>query len=420
MHFTVQHTRLFRLVYCNPQQSNVDSRIVVSIKHRIAVFTLKYLAFTISYMETIMASLTCVWCRYSNQFNIIHQAFVDKEVAKLMKTPFSHPCSEFLSFVIGRKSNSRQVLNGNTSALGLSKLNDVFRNSVIDNRAMSSFFARKPFQNLFSVLCAFALKRTAHLLSFFSIILKFFGIKRLAITQRGNIHQSHINSNKFFNVLYLFIGKFNSLEKKVFSFSAQQISFAFNVWKPIWAMADKRNLGSTVNCGKRNNIVGIISHYSTVISNCPHWSKHPFNLFINLVTIRNLCNGTYNELSRKFKRGLDAMISKVMEFKCVKGLVVPRYIGNFITSIIELNNCISEQFCLLIQRDQLYFQCQFHNAKIIHLFEKVKYYLLTQGERQFLPAASYGVSLPKHLYELGSKLFDLLLTIQLVYVLSDV
>ena len=143
MHLTVQHTRLFRTVYGSPQQCYILSCIFVSIKHIIAVFTSKFLALSISYVETIRTSLACICRRYIYQFNTIKQTLVSKEASKLIKVPFTYSCSKFLTFLVGRKSNTLQILNGNSFAFGFCKLNNLFANSVIDNCTRSSFFARQ-------------------------------------------------------------------------------------------------------------------------------------------------------------------------------------------------------------------------------------------------------------------------------------
>lgn len=166
MHLTVQHTRLFRMVYIHPQQCYVLSCIFVSIKHRIAVVTSKFFALSIAYMQAIMTRLTCVSRRYIYQFNTVKQRFVSKETSKLVEVPFTYPCSEFLAFLVGRKSNTLQILNGNPFAFGFSKLNNLFTNSMINNCTRSSFFARQSFQDFFRAFRTFALKRTPYFLSF--------------------------------------------------------------------------------------------------------------------------------------------------------------------------------------------------------------------------------------------------------------
>ena len=168
MHLTVQHTRLFRTVYGCPQQRYVLSCIFVSIKHRIAVVASKLLALSISYVETIGASLTCISRWHIYQFNTVKQRFVSKETSKLVEVPFTYSCSKFLPFLVGRKSNTLQILNGNSFTFGFSKLNNLFTNSMINNCTRSSFFARQSFQDFFRAFRTFSLKRTPYFLSFFS------------------------------------------------------------------------------------------------------------------------------------------------------------------------------------------------------------------------------------------------------------
>lgn len=77
MYFAIQHTRLFRTVYIScPQQGYVNTSIMVSIKHRLAVITSKYFPLSVSYMQTVMALLTCVVRWYGYQLYACTNRFV--------------------------------------------------------------------------------------------------------------------------------------------------------------------------------------------------------------------------------------------------------------------------------------------------------------------------------------------------------
>src|SRR5699024_12770891 len=135
MHLTVQHTRLFRTIYGSPQQCYIFCCIFISIEHRIAVSTSELFTLSIAYVKAIMARLTCICRWYIYQFNTVKQRFVSKKTSKLIEVPLTNSRSKFLSFIMGRKSNALQILNGNTLTLGFSKLNNLFTYGVIDNCA---------------------------------------------------------------------------------------------------------------------------------------------------------------------------------------------------------------------------------------------------------------------------------------------
>lgn len=139
MHLTVQHTRLFRTVYRSPQQRYILSCIFISIEYRIAVITSEFLTLSISYMETIRASLACICRWYIYQFNAIKQTLVSKETSKLIKVPFTYSCSKFFTFLVSRKSNTLQVLNG---LKAMEEYADQFKSSPIDwQKLREKYFA---------------------------------------------------------------------------------------------------------------------------------------------------------------------------------------------------------------------------------------------------------------------------------------
>lgn len=368
MHLTVQHTRLFRMVYIHPQQCYVLCRIFISIKHRIAVVTSKFFALSIAYMQTIMARFACVSRWHIYQFNTIKQTFVGKKTSKLIEVPFAYSCSKFLAFFVGRKSNPFQILDGNSFTFGFSKLNNLFTNRVIDNCTRSSFFARQSFQDFFTAFRTFALKRTPYFLSFFSIIVKFFRIKRFAVAECCNFNQSHINSNKLLHIYNIFFGYINGLKKVKLSFFVNQNRFAFNVRQVVSVMAYKRYFNPTTNSPKRNNIIRLVGHNTTIVTNTTKRSKLSFSFLIQLVGISNFCYTTYKNLRRKFECSLVAMVNLVMEFEIIENPLFPCHIRNSITNSISFLYRIEKQASLFIGRQKFYFQCKFHEAKILNNF----------------------------------------------------
>lgn len=174
-HFTIHQTLSFGQIYGCPKQCYVLCSIMVGIKHRIAVITSKLFSLSISYVETVGTSFTRIVRWNRNQLYTIEQCFVGKKLSQLIKRPLTNSCSKLLAFLIGRKTDAFEFLNGYSFSFGFCKLNNLFTDGMVGNCAKSSFTTRKPFQKPFSRLCAFSLNRTPNFLSFFSIFLKWFG-----------------------------------------------------------------------------------------------------------------------------------------------------------------------------------------------------------------------------------------------------
>ena len=365
MHCTVQHTRFFRAVYRSPQQRYVLGRVYISIEHGIAVVASKCFSFSLTDMKAMMTHFTCVGGRDNHQFYTSKQAFVSKELSELAKAPSTYTRSKFLSLFIGRKPYPLQVLNSDPLVFFFSDRYNFLADGMIDNCGRSSFFARKPFQDFFRAFRAFALKRTPHLLSFFSIFIKFVGRKCLPVAECCNLKKAHVNANKFFHVINVFFSDIYSLKKIKLSLFINQISLAFDVRKVCLIMANKINLLPSSDAPQRNRISLPIRHYSTVVGNAAEWFKNAFRSLVRLIGIGNLSNLAYHHLGRYIIRGHKAMINLVMQFKRIEYPSFPGNIRNSITHLISLLNGFKKNFFLILGWQELYFQCQFHNANII-------------------------------------------------------
>jgi len=395
-HFTIHQTLSFGHYYRCPKQRYVFCPIMVGIKHRIAVITSKLFPLSIANVETVRTSFTRIGRRNRNQFNAIQQTFIGKKLTELVKTPFAYSCSKFLAFLICRKSNTFQILNSNSFAFEFSNLNNLFTDSMIGNCAKSSFTTRKPFQKSFSRLRAFSLNRTPNLLSFFSIFLKWFRIKGLAITQCANIYKPEIATDKTFNIFNIFFWNFNSLEKVKLTLLKNQIRFAFYVRNVFLIVADKFYPFQSAIHRPQRNAIFTIRKYASIVGDCTKLTKLSLNFPVKFVGIANLRNATDNHLSRKIEATFYSVISFVMEFILIVNFLCKSGVRNFIAGSIRLNQRFFERGKLLMCWQEFYLQCQFHNAKIQNNFIYLTNYLITKGERQFLQAAKDRlVSLPK-------------------------
>jgi len=235
-----------------------------------------------------------------------------------------------------------------------------------------AFPARKPFQELFRPLCAFALNACSYPGIFFSNLFKSFAVVICAIRKSADIGLAKIASDKVIYFFNSFFRYFNCLEKKKFPFSKYQISLPFIKWKylPLWQTNGiPFNLPSTV--------FGI-RKYPGIKANCPHGPELPFCFPVTFIGISNFRNTSYHHLSRKIIACFDTIVSFVMEFKLVENPFIPRYFRNGTAGCIGLNDGSNQGFRLIYGWQQLYPQNQFHPTKLKH-FLKIK------KDWQFLP-----------------------------------
>lgn len=401
MHRTTIHIASFGEVYSFPQQRDIFGSVFVrihNINFAFVVDTLKHLVFPLSDMETRRASLRSVARFYGNQCNAIQSSLVGKKRTQLTKRPTTKFCPKLFVSPFGSKADIRQILNGNALTLFFSRIYNAFRNSVIDYSSRCSFPARKPFQQLTRVACAFALNRTANLLSLLPIEINPIGRVFNSIRCNDQICQTEVNSYKIFDVINILFGNINSLKEIEFTFFVNQISFAFNVGQISRIMANKVNFLSTTDTPQGNDIVGFIGHNASVISNTPKWSKSAFSFLIKFVSIGNFCNRANKHLRGKFESSLIGVVNFVMEFEIVKYLFRPSNFRNSITNCICFTDGFQKQISLFSRRNKFDFQSQFHIVKI-QLFSDIRKYIriIINKRRnlgQFLPLPKgEGVSL---------------------------
>ena len=371
-----KHSRFFRLIYCNPKQRDILSSIKIcinSIYFTICINTFKNLVSSFPNVFTRITSLACISWINNNQRHAIKQTFVSQKRTKLREIPFTEFCTKLFVSSFGSKANVRQILNGNSFALFFCRLYNRFCNSVILNYCRSFFSPTKPFQEFFTPLRAFGLNGTTNPLFGFSIIIKPFARMFNTITCYSNIGQPKIHTDKFLNIHNICIRNVNGLKKVKLAFLVNQISFSFYVRQVVSIMANKRYFNPPTNSPKRNNVIRLISHNPTVITNASKWSKLPFSFLVKFVRISNLCYTSYQYLTTKFKCGFIRMVDFVMQFKIIENLLFPSYVRHRITNSISFPHRIENQVSLFISRQKFYFQCKFHS--IINTYKYTKSFL---------------------------------------------
>ena len=366
MHRTTIHTASFRLVYGSPQRSNVFTGIKISIIIVSAVVTFKDLIVSFADMVANGTRLRGI-CRIDNyKRNTTERSLVSEETTQLSKIPSSQFSPEFLISSLRSKSNIRQLFDSNSFALFLCRFNDRLCNGVIDNCRRSLFSAFKPFQQSPRTACAFALNRTTYGLSLFPVFIQFLCRMFFPIGCNGNIRQSKIAPNKLFYIGNGFIRDVNRLKKIEFPFPKYKISFAFYVRQVIFIMAKKRHPQPSVYCPNRRSIM-FVAKNPAIVSDRAKRFEFTLNLFIKFISIANLAYAAHQNLTTKIKRGLKRMVNFLVNFELIKNPALPSNIRYGITTDIGFFDSFQKSFSLVVRRQQLYFQCQFHNTNLLNL-----------------------------------------------------
>jgi hypothetical protein len=370
MHRTAQDAWLFGTVYNAPPCGNISGCIVICIHPVATMFTTKAFPFSFAYIQTFTTHLRSIGWWNSEKPDPGKPGLIFQILTELVKTPSVQLGLLYFAFWLCRFADITQILNGYPFVFGFCLSYNLFAYRMIVYGNEPAFPARKPFQELFRPLCAFALNACSYSGIFFSNLFKCFAVVICAIRKSTNIGPAKIASDKviyFFNSFFRYL---NCLEKKKLPFSKYQIGFPFYIRKIFTVMANKwDSFQSAIHCLYGNTVL-CIRKYPGIKANCPHGSELPFCFPVPFIGISNFRDTSYNHLSRKIRACFDTIVSFVMEFKLVENPFIPGYFRNGTAGCIGLNNGSNQGFRLIYGWQQLYPQNQFHMTNINHFIKK--------------------------------------------------
>src|SRR5690606_9443644 len=382
-------------VYGASKGSYSDRCVYISIHMASTVAALKVLVSSFTNMFTYITGLTGVSRINNYNRDAVKQSLVFQKEAKLSKRPSSEFSSKGFVSSFRCKPNFSQVLDSNTFTAFFSSKDNSFCNCMIHSACVSSFFTLKPFRQpptvsfsrTFRSVCLCP-NRTPNLLPMFTVSVK--PISRMLNTIRGyyDIRDSKIATYKIIHAFSFFLGNFYGLTKEKRSFFVNQVRFSLDKWNIRRFVANKINFLPTTKTPQRNHIVWLVGHNSSIISDSTKWFEFAFRFLIQGIRISHLGNRSYQHLRRKLKYRSERMVNFVMQSDFIENLLLPCYIRNGTACSISFPHGLKEQISLLIGRQKLDFQGQFHNTKFIkvindYMLKKNK--LLTKGITAFLP-----------------------------------
>src|SRR5690606_5483299 len=148
-------------------------------------------------------------------------------------------------------------------------------------------------------------------------------------------------------------------------------------------MANKLNLLATTDTPQGNDIFRIIGHNTAIISNASKRSESPFSFLIEFISVRNLCNSTYQTLRRKSKSSLVGVVNFVMEFEIIKDTFRPSDFRNRIADGIGFPKRFKKQERLVSSWKKFDLKRQFHNTNEA-IFSDIRKLFINKGIGAFL------------------------------------
>lgn len=384
-----------------PPCGDVAGGVVIRVGDKATVCASERFAVPYSDMQTFGTSLGGVRRRYGNDIHTRKFTLVFKETAELGERPRIGSPSECLVALlfVGSFANIGQVLNGYTLILTLCLLDNLSADSMVDNGSESPFTPTKPFQQPMCAACAFGLNGSPCLVILLPNAVDF--SRRIGFTLGcdGNVGHAHVNTYKLGAILNIFIGNVYCLIEKELAFDIKEVSLPLCVLHQFGTVGYIRNLDATTDNRERSLLLCSVTENTAIVCNCPKLAEFALFLFVKFVGISNLTDCPDHKLSGKSVSILDDVVDLLVQIKLTKAALLPRYCGNGIASLIEHTDCLFQTLGLLNAWQQFYLQGQFHNAKIVNIFEFIKYLKEIINPRrnvaQFLPRLKSWVSLSR-------------------------
>lgn len=377
MQSTAKHIGLFRRVYNFAPCGNIASSVMVCIGNTATMFAAKAFPFSFANPKTISTHLRSVGGWDNEQLYTFELSLVGQELTKLVKAPTVQFCFQCFTLWFCCLTDIAQIFNGNSLVFTYCFFYNLLCYVVVVYGNEPSLSTTKPFQEFFSSLRAFALNAGSYFRILLANLFKLVGVEISAIRQGAYVNLSKVATDKFFNIFYIILHYINRLKQVEFAFAVQQICFSFDVGKVIGVVTDEWHLQSTTNRPNGNNVIRFVGQDATIIRDRAKRLKSALNLPIQLISIGNLRNTPYNNLTAQLRNTLNRVVGSIVKFKLLKGFLFPCYIGNKIASPIRFFNRLKQTFSLFISWQQLYFQRKFHKANI-QLFQVQENYLITK------------------------------------------
>ena len=379
------HIRLFGLVYNNPKQGDVPCGIDVRIHIVPAICTLERLVVPDAEVMAVAASLRSIGWFNDNQLNTGKSAFVCQESTELSEIPSVELAPESLVPTLSSLTDMTKVFDSETDTSVLCLGNNLFGNSVVDDRCSGLFSPAKPFQESLATSCAFGLNGATNSQSLFPILIQ--GIRRIDLSfgSTNDVCDTEVETDDVIRNIYFRFGYINSLIQEELAFLEYKVGFSLEVWDICFVVADERNLLATANC-PYGSFLSFIGKDSCIVADAAVSSELPFLFLVQLIRIGNFADTSDNHLCGEIELLANVVITKMMDFVLAESLVLPSYIGNVGTSLVCFLYRLEKKQPLLVTRENLYFQDQFHTANVLRLF-CLTYFLKTKKRNaaQFRP-----------------------------------
>ena len=379
------HIRLFGLIYNNPKLGDISGGIDIRIHIVPAIRALERLAVSDTNVIAMAASLRSICRFYNNQLNTRKSAFVGKESSELTEIPTIELAAESLIPSLRCLANLTEVLNSksNTSLFGIG--DNLFGNGVVDDCCGGLLSPAKPFQELLATSCAFGLNRTTDFKSSFTILIQSIGRISLAFGCTNNIRYTEIKTDNSIRNLFFGFGNIYSLVEEELTFLVNKVCFPFDVRYVFFVVTSKRNLLTLTDC-PNGGFISFVGQDSGIVADASVRSEFTFLLAVKLVCIGNLANTTDNHLSGEIEFLTHVIITKMMYFELAESFVRPSSIGNVSTRLVGFFHGLEKKHSLLIGRENLYFQNQFHVTNVLKVFWKIVLFnLKKRNAAQFRP-----------------------------------
>lgn len=357
------HIRLFGLVYDNPKQGDIPCGIDVRVHIVPAMLALERLVISFTDMVAMAASLRSIGRFNDNQLNTRDGALVCEKRSELSEVPGVKFSLESLVSPLCGTSDVAEVFDSEADASILGLGNDSLGYGVVDYRCCGLLSSTKPFQEPLASPCAFGLDGTTDSKSLCAILVECIGGVGSTFGRTDNIRNSEVKPYNLFRGLSLGFGNIYCLIQEELPFFVGEVSLPLNVGDILLVVTSERHLLSFLCCPDGYTVI-LIGEDACIVTDAAVCAELTLLLVVELVRIGYLAYTACNHLCGEVELLPYIMVAEVVNLELVERAVLPSHIGYISAGPVGFLHRCEEKPLLLLCRENLDFQYQFHVANL--------------------------------------------------------
>lgn len=372
-----------------PGRPDIQSRNVIGVASESTRLTYKFisgLSVCFGNMPTSRTSLAGIGGVNSNNGYAAKFGFILDVGAELCKLPIMQ-ISTLAATGLNIFTKVLEVFKGDRRTIALRRLDNALGYAMISVFLKLCLLPANLLQFAFSRIRSFLLKILSTVVKYLDILLNTFTTVVVPGRVGSEIHDAEVNTKDIRSIDNLRLINIADTGNIPFALNEHQFNFTLAEWQhlPLIVAELSSNLMSAGHSPDGYYVVATESKYTIIIRLRRMVAKFMPTGFIGFISISDLGNTAYRNLSRKLELCSDIVISKLVKIILPEYLRRPASLRQIIAgSITGFKRC-QQQLVLFCRRAEFYVHYQLHVSSIEYLLTFVNHFININWRARFLP-----------------------------------